>query len=529
MLALTLGVVVLFRSPPDAANLDITPDAVEYVVGAERIVHLGRYTIEVAGIEYPPRYPPFFSLMLAPFIWLGKGAYGVAILPVFALGLFAVFLSFSLGVRAGNLTAGCMAGAGLLLQPMIRFWGKQVMTDIPFVALTLLAAFIFLHAVTHQEFRLRTALAIGFTVALAMALRPVGLALLGPFFLLPLLIRKPWKQWLRLAFGILVPVALLLLIQHAYNNAVFGSSLRNGYHFWTPVPYDYPWLLLAPSYAGQNLRMFLYAAVGGPVLFAMITGGLLFRTKWLRHQIASSANQSKPAPLIVLGIFAAAGPLWITIFHLFYAFPEGRFHMPLVAILTVIAAGLWGRILSFKPPFLMAGLSALILLVLAVRIIFPAPASGRYHAARQAADVTPADAVIIATGQLVFWEPLVVRNTERQLIPLSRSYEYAGKIIAEKKVEDPQPPPMFFGDHLCAGLLAGGARYAVPKVALERVDELVSWASEHRLYLDTSELQTQDAGFLDTLKQHFLAERVGDALYRLIPHDIIDPHNQDQP
>jgi 4-amino-4-deoxy-L-arabinose transferase-like glycosyltransferase len=520
VLALGLAAIVFFRAPPNAANLDITPDAVEYVVGAERLIHLGRYTIEVAGEEYPPRYPPFFSLLLAPFLQLGQGNYGWAILPVFLFGLLGAYLAFTLASRLGGLSAGCLAVAVLLLQPMVRFWGRQVMTDVPFVALTLLSAALFLRAASAADgWNFRQALSTGSVIALATALRPVGLALIGPFLLLPLLMGRPFRNRLMTTIYTALPVVAVLLIQHLYNAATFGDPFRNGYHFWTPVPYDYSALLFSATYVELNLRTFLFPAYGARILAALLLAIALLRTKWLQHRKPSIALRPGLAPLSGLIVFALAGPLWISVFHLFYAFPEGRFHMPLVSVLTVIASGLWGRIIPLTPRLLQLGMLSLIILAMAIRLLFPLPPPDRYLSARHAADVTPRDAVIITTGQLVFWEPLVVRGTARRLLPLSRSYEYAGKIIAHQKIQDPQPPPMFYGDHLCAGLLAGGAQFAVPTVAAERLDQLRALAGNQSLYLDLSELQTQDEPLIQELRNLFIFTPAGPALYHLTPHD----------
>ena len=68
-----LALVKLYRSPYSASNLDFPPDAQEHVIAAQRLVLFGSYSIEINGVSYPPRYPPWFLvLVLAPFYAVGK-------------------------------------------------------------------------------------------------------------------------------------------------------------------------------------------------------------------------------------------------------------------------------------------------------------------------------------------------------------------------------------------------------------------------------------------------------------------------
>jgi hypothetical protein len=60
-----LSASLLYRSPYNASNLDLPPDSIEYALAGHRLVFEGRYAIQVAGSDYPPRYPPWFSLLVA--------------------------------------------------------------------------------------------------------------------------------------------------------------------------------------------------------------------------------------------------------------------------------------------------------------------------------------------------------------------------------------------------------------------------------------------------------------------------------
>ena len=88
LLVLLLAGWTLWRSPWSASNLAIVPDSVEYAIGAQRLVTVGRYDLEIEGVSFPPRYPPWFSaLFLAPAYALAPSELGIGILPVLVLAL----------------------------------------------------------------------------------------------------------------------------------------------------------------------------------------------------------------------------------------------------------------------------------------------------------------------------------------------------------------------------------------------------------------------------------------------------------
>jgi hypothetical protein len=207
--------------------------------------------------------------------------------------------------------------------------------------------------------------------------------------------------------------------------------------------------------------------------------------------------------------------LWISLFHLLYAFPSARFHMQAVSVLLVLAGGLWGRIMPV-PRRLLLALAALAMIGTVVfRLMFPLPPPDRYLAALAMDQRLPDNAVIITTGQLAYLEPLVLRDTDRRLIPFSRSYEYAGKVIARKRIDDPDPPPFFFGDHMCEGLLNGGAEYAVSFVADEQFDVLRAMSRRENLYLDLSGLAERDRPRLERWRKTYAFEQAGEQVFRL--------------
>lgn len=514
ILAILAVGALLFVSSYRAANLWATPDGVEYAIGAERLVSLGHYTIEVAGTEYPPRYPPFFStVILAPFyLLLGTSNLGVVIYPVLLAGLLCAWLAFRLGCRSAGVWGGLFAAAAIAVQPMFLLWGRQVMTDVPFAALTILLAYAFTVIQSRRVVSWPDLLLCGIGVGAASALRPVGLALATPFFVVGLFRTNSMARGVANVTALLIPIGLCLFVILGYNAVAFGHPLRNGYHFWVSVPYDYPSVLFSASYVPANIRAFLRPGFGLPALVAIVVA-LPFLLLWP----GCKAKGAWSVPC-ALGLFIVLGPLAISLFHMAYPFAEGRFHLPMVSLMLILAACLWGRLLrSLNVRW--AVLLAVLLCVGAVvyRMKSPPVPLSNMIAAENIRSFTPADATIVTTGQLVYLEPLVIRDTKRRLIPLSRAYEYAGKIVAKEKVEDPDPAPTFYGDHMCPGLLAGGARYAVEVVVSEQPDMLEAVAAEVPLYLDLSGMSEVDKPTITRLKELFAFEEVAPRLYRLVP------------
>ncbi len=299
--------------------------------------------------------------------------------------------------------------------------------------------------------------------------------------------------------------------------------MRNGYNFWVAVPYDYPSILFSKAYVSANCRAFLRPGFGLPALAALVLA-LPFFGLWPRTR--KEGTRSTP---LALGFFIVSGPLAISLFHLAYPFTEGRFHLPMVSLILILAAGLWGRLLS-RLNVRWAILLALCLAVGAAvtRTKMPPEPQSNWVAAEKLRNCTPEDATIVTTGQLVYQEARAVRGTKRRLIPLSRAYEYAGKIVSREKVNDPIPAPTFYGDHMCPGLLAGGARYAVAYVVSEQPDALLSVAGKGPLYIDLSGLSEVDRPTLTHMETLFTFREVAPRLYQLVPiHQKPQPQDGD--
>src|SRR5262249_59027598 len=113
-------------------------------LGARGLVSDGRSEILVDGRVLPPRYPPWFSLVLAPaYLALGMEP-GNGIVPVTALGVAGIVAAYRVGTRLGSPWSGAAAALAVLALSDYLSWGRQVMTDEPGAALTLFALLVYL-------------------------------------------------------------------------------------------------------------------------------------------------------------------------------------------------------------------------------------------------------------------------------------------------------------------------------------------------------------------------------------------------
>lgn len=498
LLTATAAALVLHRSAYGASNLEIVPDAVEYAVVADRLAHGAGLGVVVDGKLLPSRYPPWFSLLLAPGCALSGAGAGGAIHVVTLFGVAGIVLAFLLGRRLGGPWGGAGAALSVLALPAYRFWGREIMTDVPSTALLIGAALAYVILRGKPLGGVRPFALAGGIVAAAALLRPLCGAAIVPFVFAALR-GGAAGGWARSVGALLAFPALAVLATLGYDAFAFGEVTRNGYRFWCPVPYDYPSLVLSLSYVPRNVASLLDPWVSVPLVAAM--GGA-----WL-----SSRRELRD-----VGRFLVLGVAPISAFHLVYFFEGGRFHLPLAAGCALVAGALAGRWLDRLPRAALA----VVLAALVVFLGWVAAASAdappqRRIAADRIVRATPADAWIVSAIDSAYLSHFA--GTTRRYLPISRRVEYASKLIARTKIERPDPPPAFWGDHRAPGLLRGGAEEAVERVAVESVDLLRSELGRgRRVFLDTATMDTSYASDVEPFARRFRLAAVEPPLYELL-------------
>ena len=466
LLALLLAVAAWRLHLPafHGSNLAIVPDAVEYAVAGQRLAELGTFDLVLEGRSHPPKVAPGFPvLFLAPLYALAGPELGNAIYLELAFALLALTAAFLLAHHLAGPWAALVAGSALLLQPTFERWSREVMTDVPALAFALWALLAL--ATAPRELGSRRALAVGLLVGLAFALRVVYLALLAPALLCALASSRRMRD-----VALLVAPSLgVFLAGLAHNQRTFGDPWRSGYHYWGPIPYDYPELAFSTRYLAENLTALAPWPVALPVAGFLLAGALLVR--------------ARPTRRTALALALAALP--ISLFHLRYYYVDERFHLPLLAAGCILAPVALVRALPAFPE----RATWLGLVPLAALAFWPAPPQdpmpGRRSTANALARLLPEDAVVITAIDPVYLEPYLLRGTRRRVIPASRAVPYANVVAAPRRVDAPVPAPVDAFDKRCPGLLAGGAVDAVTLTAVENTDAIVALVrSGARVYID---------------------------------------------
>lgn len=470
---LLMAALALYRSPYDASDLTIVPDSVEYAAGAVHLAKNEGYFVAVDAKKFPPRYSPCFPALLTPAYWIPAGdRIGNGILVVFALGLMGVVLAYATAARVSGPWGGACAAILILLIPDYTAMGRMIMSDVPASALLLMAYLLFMLTNPQSRFFLAMLFVAGSVIAIGGGVRPVTSVAILPFLLM--IIRSPTSLWRRLLqVAILAaPLACVGMLTGLYNIKTFGGFFRTGYNFWCPVPYDSFPLTWSHIYLSQNLATLLSTPV---IAMACLVPLLL----WLRRRSATADPEAMQIRrLLVFAVFTA---LPLTLVHLFYFFQSARFFLPAACMLAVplgAVAGLFCTHTSceFRRMILLMIVSAFIVVRLLEQDFSPV----RRMTADMISALTPPNAVIVSSIDPAYLELTVTSGTSRRIIPLSRSTEYASKLVAPRRMTDIDPRPAGWWDHRCAGLSKAGAIEAVERVTSEDPSMLEEYLAAHR-------------------------------------------------
>jgi 4-amino-4-deoxy-L-arabinose transferase-like glycosyltransferase len=513
-LALTFLLVVaffaLFELPFTASDLTIAPDSVEYSTAAWRLVNEGRYVVTINGAAYPPRYPPGFAfLALAPVYQLfgqdpGSGIYGILF-----WSLVGVAAAFFIGRRLGGLPSGLLAGGAVLLLPDYRQYSKMIMSDATCTAMMLVLLLVYLR-LTAAPKNWRGWLAAGVISALAASIRPTALAATLPFLLLALQ-TSPRRRSLSNGILFALPILFFAVSQLLYNFHVFGSPFRSGYQFWCPVPYDYLNLTFGISHLKSNVEAAWRA--GFFILLATVT----IVTLVLRRSAQTGDAHSVARQDCLRFVLLTAAPL--TLFHLFYFYPETRFFLPATGQLAAVAGAMLGTLLqraSDRSAVIVAAAALVLVVLLAFLRTTPEPT--RRHAVDLFNNTLPGSALLISNIDPVYLDFFLNRNAERVILPLSRHVEYASKIVATTKVRAPDPPPTHAFDHRCPGIRNGGGYDVVAATASEPEGlDLIEAAltAGTPVFLDATHISWLQQSAVENLQSRYQMRRTAEGLYEL--------------
>lgn len=461
-LVLLLAALHLYRPPLRAAELEVSPDSVEYAIAARRLATTGKYEVILKGSALPPRYPPGFSaIFLAPVYFVAPGNIGGGILAVWAAGCGAALLVYLIGNKLSGPWGGLFATIFFLHQEEMMKYTQLIMTDIPAILLGLGACLLYLRVRVRPNWG--TYLAGGIVCAISIAIRPLTGVLLLPFLIE--ILRRRQTGWIRGLAALALPCAAVVVLNGAYQQHAFGDWRRTGYQFWLAVPYDYFSLTFSPRYFLFNLQR-----LGDPQVWGLLLIGALGAVALLRR------NSPAALPVIAFTILAA-GPLSAA--HLFYFFRDIRFHFLGLALVCIFAgAGIATLIPEVMRRRFRYALPLACLTILVPRLpqLPPdGPPPIRYHVATTADRLLPRDAILISGIDMVYLEELFVHENSRRVLPISRDTPYAAAIVTPLRIAHLDPLPHNAADHACPGLVAGGAHRVYAFTADEEIGRVLEW------------------------------------------------------
>jgi 4-amino-4-deoxy-L-arabinose transferase-like glycosyltransferase len=342
----TLAAAALFIAPSWVADGPI-PDAVEYLVTAQRLAHFESFRLLLLGQEVPSQYPFGFPAFLAPAYWLPGATLASGIYGVLLAGVGAVALTYGLARRIGGTLAGVAAAVTLLLRPNFIDYNHQVMTESLTVALAVAAGFLLHLAAGAGGHRLgRYLLAVGVVCGFAILVRYTNILLMVAVVLSWVAYRQARGE--RGTAGLVWPVLLLLAgpalavgALAAYQQATFGSVLTTGYDYWLPARYgslgatfSLRYALIGPRYPAEGLLSGWPNAAYHAVYLVMRVSWPLFLLPALGGALALFRRRDHPN--FAVACYVASCVLLLYVTYSMYASQKGRFLAPLFPLVAVL-------------------------------------------------------------------------------------------------------------------------------------------------------------------------------------------------
>lgn len=340
-MAWAIGIVALSKAQP--LDSQPKPDAQETADAALQLFNGNGYVTYFHNNESkPPRYPPGFSVGLAPFLNFGEYPDGILMgtkfYAVFYL-IATIFAAWALGGRIAATLASIFIG----ISPFAETYAGLVMSEAFTAGMVVLIVILLKDPSAWRA-------AIAGAVVGVLVLTRLQMIVCLPALLLAL-------PSLRLRLQALLSSLPFFLTNAIYNYKSFGGMLKTGYEYWLPTvkpfafefairPYaqgDGPWII-GDWLRGLTMRWICPCGPGGPLVELP---NIIFY------------------PLVLIGVFWLFAPPFITFYglwnswthrretvakftlsltamslvlFLFYFWQSSRFVAPVATLLTIYAA-----------------------------------------------------------------------------------------------------------------------------------------------------------------------------------------------
>jgi 4-amino-4-deoxy-L-arabinose transferase-like glycosyltransferase len=461
ILALVLGFALLLIASTGFANgqeLWPMPDGVEYAAVAVNLDRGLGPVLHFAGNSYPPRYTIGYPLILAAAYPLLGGRPERLCIVTALTALVAIAGLYLLTAWMFDRASATLAALLLVTSPHFLGLATMVMSDVPALAVVILAVLAFLYALEKES--LVAAALCGLLVGLSVTIRVSNGAIVVGMIAAALLVRP-----LRLRSAPVIAFAIGLIgfpcLQAWLNLHYLGSIFSNGYSFWLPEFYNsavfktfklsYLAVPADPIYQHGNFVAYALALLGIDGIFGQLHLGTESRT------LVHARYALYPFPVVVfaaVGVFSAMrhkrdaatmralylGLIFLALLLLIYLpyfHVEPRFMLP--ASFIVFAAAGFGLVRASRSlEWGWAGLAVIALEVVLAgaiaveavsRLTTPAPRQSELVAEVQAIRPRLTNAVLVSDISLQ-WLELIVGGEQTEFVGLSSNLY--GRAVSEK-------------------------------------------------------------------------------------------------
>ena len=229
------------------AELMPWPDGLEYAAQAVNLDQGRGAVLHFGGYSYPSRYPEGYPLILAAALPIIGHDVARLYTVTLAIGLCAIVAIYLLALKLFGRSSAILAAVLLTLCPVSVAYSALVLSDVPTMTVTILAAWALARA-TDEEGRpgretalYATWIILGFLAGFSAIMRPTNAMIVGAIALA--LIAVPPRgvgvgAMATAAAGFVVALALMPLLQLHSNAINLGGALGSGYGWWVPEVYS---------------------------------------------------------------------------------------------------------------------------------------------------------------------------------------------------------------------------------------------------------------------------------------------------
>jgi 4-amino-4-deoxy-L-arabinose transferase-like glycosyltransferase len=229
------------------AELMPWPDGLEYAAQAVNLDQGRGAVLHFGGYSYPSRYPEGYPLILAAALPIIGHDVARLYTVTIAIGLCAIVAIYLLALKLFGRQSAILAAILLALCPVFVSYSSLILSDVPAMTVTILAAWELVRA-TDEEGRPERAAALyatwiilGFITGFSAIMRPTNSLIVGAI-VLALIAVPPRGVGIRgmvtAAACFFLALAVLPLLQLHSNALHLGGALSSGYGWWVPEVYS---------------------------------------------------------------------------------------------------------------------------------------------------------------------------------------------------------------------------------------------------------------------------------------------------